>query len=126
KEPIVTVDPDTVYKPGDVLWGTGFGSADPNSYQRVVDVAYDATDNQLVLSMVFDNQLLIPGLNSDTPYLGLGNRDIFILKYSKTGSSAAWGRQIGDAYEQYRSAVALDKAGNVIVVGGFEGNLDFT
>lgn len=53
-----------------------------------------------------------------------GSSDIFIAKFSSAGSHL-WSRRIGGTSLDYPSDVAIDAAGNIIVIGNFSGTVDF-
>jgi len=58
------------------------------------------------------------------PLTSAGEDDIFVAKFSPSGA-CAWSKRFGDAGTQWTGAVAVDPSGNVIIVGGFYGTIDF-
>jgi len=59
------------------------------------------------------------------PLACAGKSDIFIAKLDRDGNHL-WSERFGDAdYGQYPSALAVDAAGNVLMVGHFRGSVDF-
>lgn len=56
----------------------------------------------------------------------LGGQDVFVAKYSPTGT-LYWARRIGGADDQWpiARAIALDHSGHLYVHGGFQGPTDF-
>ena len=82
-------------------------------------VAIDNSGNSFVTGS-FSNQITIGGntLNS------LGGRDIYITKFNVLGD-VLWTKQIGGAGNDEGRDLILDDQGNVIVVGFFNGNVDF-
>lgn len=60
-----------------------------------------------------------------------GSSDLFVSKLDLAGNFA-WARQIGDTVmnapddnDQWATSAAIDSAGNLIIVGGFQGTTDF-
>lgn len=53
-----------------------------------------------------------------------GNGNLFVASFDATGAPL-WSAGFGDAYQQEGDGIAIDSSGNVIVVGTFEGKLDF-
>jgi hypothetical protein len=82
-------------------------------------VAIDNSGNSFVTGS-FSNQITIGGntLNS------VGGRDIYITKFNVLGD-VLWTKQIGGAGNDEGRDLILDDQGNVIVVGFFNGNVDF-
>ena len=58
------------------------------------------------------------------PVTSAGGNDIFLAKYSSTGA-AIWSKRIGSTGTESGEAVAADSAGNVSLLGTFEGSVDF-
>jgi len=53
-----------------------------------------------------------------------GKDDIFIAKLTSTGQHV-WSKSFGDGYNQNATGIAADPDGNIIVTGGFVGNVNF-
>ena len=95
----------------ETAWGKVFGDA---SVQKINDVAFDASGNVYAV-----------GTFSGTLDFGGGsviatNDDVFVVKLGPSGNHL-WSRRYGDAAQQEANSVAVDSAGNVIVVGGMQG-----
>ncbi|WP_437731601.1 hypothetical protein [Sorangium sp. So ce1335] len=53
-----------------------------------------------------------------------GKRDVFLVKLDAAGN-VHWARQFGDAEDQSGTGVAVDGAGNIVLVGWFSGSIGF-
>ncbi|MGK3959706.1 hypothetical protein WMF38_42500 [Sorangium sp. So ce118] len=53
-----------------------------------------------------------------------GKRDVFLVKLDAAGN-VQWARQFGDAEDQAGTGVAVDGAGNIVLVGWFSGRISF-
>lgn len=53
-----------------------------------------------------------------------GVGDVFVAKLDQLGNHV-WSKRFGDADEQHGTGIAVDSSGNVIVVGSFQGSIDF-
>ncbi len=58
------------------------------------------------------------------PLISAGLSDVFIAKYSSTGTHL-WSRRFGGTGNDQGMAIAVDSSGNVYVIGSFEGTVDF-
>ena len=104
---------------GAFQWAHILTGSSPNTGRTV---AVDSADNVVIagafsLSIKQDQQL--------TPLLtSRGAGDGFIIKYSPTGV-LQWARSFGGTGEDIVYGVAVDKGGNIAVVGSFVGTLTF-
>jgi hypothetical protein len=95
------------------LWSKGFQAYD------VHDVAVNAA-----------GEILLTGLNLTQASFGgvtlmsKGSFDVYIVKLDKDGNHL-WSVSYGGSGWDYPSAFALDSAGNIFVVGYFEGSAAF-
>ncbi len=82
-------------------------------------VAIDDSGNSFVTGS-FSNQITVGGntLNS------FGGTDIYITKFDVLGN-VLWAKQIGGSGNDAGRDITLDSQGNIIVVGYFNGNVDF-
>jgi len=101
---------------GTLVWGKRWGDA---SGQLVECLAVDA-DRNVVVSGGFGGTLDFGG----EPLASAGDEDLFIAKLDPDGNRV-WSHRYGDAAVQRGKSVAIDRDGNVIVVGDFEGTIDF-
>ena len=100
------------------LWSQRFGStADDYGYS----VAVDSSGN-IVVTGSFIGTVGFGGgsLTSD----GSGFSDIFIAKYSPTGSHL-WSKRFGDTGNDRSADITVDSSGNIVVTGAFVGTVDF-
>src|SRR5205823_6448686 len=54
-----------------------------------------------------------------------GGADIFVAKY-RAGGTVEWARRAGGTSDDKGQGIAVDRNGNVFVVGNFNGNVDFS
>lgn len=59
-----------------------------------------------------------------TQFAGSSVDDIFVQKLNSSGS-LIWAKSIGGLGDQYAYGLCVDVAGNVLITGGFRGNIDF-
>src|SRR5262245_15445687 len=64
-----------------------------------------------------------PGAGT-TNLTSAGGLDVFVAKYSPAGNFL-WARSVGGAALDSAQDIAIDGAGNVLVVGSFNGTVDF-
>jgi hypothetical protein len=60
----------------------------------------------------------------DQPVTAAGQHDLVVVSYDRNGKPR-WGRRFGDAGDQHVEALAVDRRGDVVVMGWAEGRLDF-
>ncbi|MBE7450517.1 MAG: hypothetical protein HS111_16950 [Kofleriaceae bacterium] len=101
---------------GVVQWARAFGGTgnDP-----IRDIAVTADESVLIVG-AFEASVGFGG-NSFT---SLGGSDAFVAKLSATGQHV-WSKQYGGGSNDSAYAVALDAAGDVYVIGTFQGTVDF-
>ncbi len=100
---------------GSVAWANRWGDA---SAQFSYATAADGQGNTYVAG-VFDGTLDF-GVNT---LISNGGQDAFVVKID-AGGDPVWARQFGDAALQEINGIAADDVGNVVITGGFEGNID--
>jgi hypothetical protein len=101
---------------GSHIWSKTFGDT---SYDGGNSVAVDNSGN-VVLTGYFQGTVDFGG----GPLTGAGGKDIFIAKFSPTGSHL-WSERFGGTYDQEATAVAVDGNDNIIVTGPFRNMVDF-
>lgn len=99
------------------LWSVSFGGANPD---HVANPAVDAAGNTTIGGS-FRSESIDLGSG---PILNAGLSDAFLARYDKTGA-LVWGARYGDGSDQIIHDVAMDRDGGAVVVGTFEGTLDF-
>jgi hypothetical protein len=100
----------------DPIWSAIYGDA---SIQAPTSIAVDAMGNVFVCGF-FDGNIKF----GDTSLIGSGAADIFLAKFDDAGKPL-WGRRFGDAMSQFPCELAIDTTSNVVMVGGFQGSVDF-
>jgi DNA-binding response OmpR family regulator len=105
---------------GEFGWVRDLGG--PSGAQAVGNaVARDSQNNIFVVGN-FIGTVNFGGTSlSSTPS---GGKDIFIAKYSASGS-LLWVKRFGATGDDIAQGVAVDSAGNIIVTGSFAGTVDF-
>lgn len=102
---------------GTHLWSKAFGDpANQNAAAGVIDPSGDF--------------VVVGGFNGaldfgNGPLLSNGNGDIFVAKLAGKDGALLWSRAFGDSEYQGAAGVAVDGAGDVFIVGGFAGTIDF-
>lgn len=101
---------------GSTMWSYRFGGAEE---QEARALAVDAIGNTIVVGS-FSGSIDFGGAGG--PLSSAGLTDAFIAKIDPNGM-VVWRKQLGDDKAQYATGVAVDAAGNAIVVGRFEGTI---
>lgn len=99
------------------LWSASFGDA---ADDRVVGIAVDSEGNAY-LTGTFRGSITF-GEETHTASGSWG--DIFLVKFDEAGV-LQWSKSFGDSSDQGASALAVDGAGNVILVGTSSGTVNF-
>jgi hypothetical protein len=104
---------------GSWVWSKTIGGT---GYEQGNAIAADATGNVFVTGYI--------GSGSGGPDFGggalfsAGLSDVFLVKYSPTGSHV-WSQRFGGSGNDTGMALATDAAGNVYVIGSFEQSVNF-
>ncbi|RLB63490.1 MAG: hypothetical protein DRI90_06735, partial [Deltaproteobacteria bacterium] len=99
------------------FWGLRFGDETTNDYAWGLAVLGDGT------SVLVGEAIGPMDLGGNT--LGAnGATDVIIGKIDGTGAHL-WSARYGDANDSWANDVAVDGAGNMVLVGAFDGTLDF-
>lgn len=98
------------------LWSHRIGGV---SDENEIHVAYDPSGN-IVFAGDFSGTVNMGGGD----LVSVGNTDIVLAKFNAAGVHQ-WSQRFGDGNTQFAYAVTTDLSGNVIVVGSFDGFLDF-
>ncbi len=102
---------------GSHVWSKPLGGAGSD---YGVDVACDSAGNVIALGR-FQSTVDFGG----GPLASLGGTDNFVAKYSATDGSHLWSRAFGGTLTDLGHSLAVDAAGNVYVVGDFQGTVNF-
>ncbi|MBI5514994.1 MAG: SBBP repeat-containing protein [Deltaproteobacteria bacterium] len=97
-------------------WSRRFGGSGAQ-YGRAV--ALDRSGNVFVTGEVSGSVDFGGG-----PLVGAGRGDAFVVALSSLGAHR-WSRRFGDAEQQVGTSIALDRSGNVVIAGNFQGTVDF-
>lgn len=100
-----------------------FGDA---STQRATAVAVDSAGNAFVTGEFWGTLDFGEARQGDERFTlrSEGKRDVFLVKLDAAGN-VHWARQFGDEEDQAGTGVALDRAGNIVLVGWFSGRIGF-
>ncbi|MDC0741479.1 hypothetical protein [Polyangium mundeleinium] len=101
---------------GNHVWSKRFGEA---SSQGAAAMAIDSAGNVL-LTGYFVGTVDFGG----DPLTSAGNSDIYLAKLDGNGDHV-WSKRFGDSNYQAATATAVDGAGNVLLVGSFNGTVNF-
>lgn len=93
-------------------WIKGISQAD--WYDECTDLAIDKSGNIYVTGYA-DRNVTPPGIYR--------KKDIFVVKYDSSGSKL-WERQYGSNGNDQSFGLAIDKLGNIVIVGYTEGNFE--
>jgi hypothetical protein len=99
------------------LWSKRFGDAGFSQYGTAV--AVDGAGNVVVSGYFFGTVDFGGGALTSA-----GSDDLFVAKLDPSGNHL-WSKSFGGLGSQYARSVAVDKAGNVILAGGFALSVDF-
>jgi hypothetical protein len=101
---------------GNHVWSKRFGEA---SMEYAYSVAADDSGSVIVAGWFYDTVDFGGGLLTSA-----GNSDICVAKFDAAGNHV-WSKRFGDAGTEVAYDVAADGSGNIVVVGRFEGTIDF-
>jgi hypothetical protein len=101
---------------GTHVWSQGFGHAHD---QAGTSVAMDGADHAVVTGW-FEGSIDFGG----GFMASAGGRDMFLARFDAAGSHL-WSQGFGDDLNQSGSSVAVNRAGEIIATGWFEGSVDF-
>ena len=104
---------------GDHLWSLGFGSKDEDA---ALGLAVDPAGHVTVVGS-FDKTITF-GPADTTQHTSLGESDIYVTRFDPNGKFE-WTRTLGAEKEDGASGVGVDRSGNVVVTGWFQGTVDF-
>lgn len=109
---------------GSFLWAQAFGSS---NLDRAYSVKTDDQNNVFITGQFFDT-VSIPGLNINliaTPSNGaVFTNDVFVCKLNASGNFV-WAKSFGGPAGDVGASLATDSRGDVIILGSFNGNVDF-
>ncbi len=105
---------------GNLLWAYNLGSTGAD---RANGIAVDVNQD-IYLTGFFQNTVDFDISSGTELSTSAGGSDIFILKLSSDGNFV-WVKTIGSPQTQSANDLEIDHAGNVLVIGEFEGNVDF-
>jgi hypothetical protein len=98
------------------IWGTLFGNS---GYDELFDIKVDAADNIFVVGTTTSTNGIATAGTHQT--IQGGFYDGFLAKFSGTGARL-WSTYFGGSMNEDVNGLALDGAGNIIVVGGTPSN----
>jgi hypothetical protein len=101
---------------GQHLWSLGTGDA---AFQAGLGVAFQSTGHSIAVGS-FGGQVDFGG----GAVSAVGMNDAFITKHDANGTHV-WTKRYGDSGFQYATEVAVDSANNIVLIGEFDGSIDF-
>ena len=100
---------------GAVLYSTYLGGT---SYDSAADLAVDSAGHAYVVGTAHSNDMaLVDPLQEVMPTASRPNSDIFVAAISADGSALTFATYLGGGADDSGNGVALDRWGNVIVIG---------
>lgn len=103
-------------KSGKYLWSVVFGAAKLDHGNAV---AVDSQDN-VILAATISGTVKLGGKS----HTGQGQTDVLLAKFDTSGK-LLWAKVFGDASADHAEGVAVDSAKNIILVGYFQGSIEF-
>jgi len=100
---------------GNLLWLKQYGGPDSD---EAYGIASDGTGN-LYITGYFSGKADFSGMNINSE----GDRDFFVAKITQNGE-LLWVKQGGGESEDYGTAIAADKSGNVLITGIYKGTMN--
>jgi len=104
---------------GQHLWSKRFGGSSLSDSVIVNAVAVDANGNVVITGQLEGRADLGGAVLTSS-----GDKDVFIAKYSSSGAYL-WSKKIGSTGSDVGSGIGVDTSGNVLVIGQFQGTVDF-
>jgi hypothetical protein len=101
-------------KDGNVIWAKK--SSNALSSDALLSVATDASGDVYATGHFISDQITFGGITLTNP--GNGTQELFIVKYSSTGT-VLWADRIGGTGDEVGNAVVVDGQGNVFMAGQF-------
>jgi hypothetical protein len=103
-------------KAGAFEWATRIGGEGNDQIRRM---AVDGNGNIFVLGTFQDSLDLGGGKLTSA-----GVNDLFLARFDASGRHV-WSKRIGNAFNEVAGGIAVDRAGNLIVTGSYDKDLDF-
>ena len=103
---------------GAYFWSKKFGSP---TGDNSVAVAVEPLTNNVIVAGNFSSTIDFGG---GTTLTSLGSSDIFIAKYSPTGT-LLWAKRFGGTSPDMVTSIVLDSSGNIVITGYFAGTTSF-
>ena len=104
---------------GQHLWSKRFGGSSLSDSVIVNAVAADASGNVVVTGQLEGRADLGGAVLTSS-----GDKDVFIAKYSSSGTYL-WSQRLGATGSDVGNGIGVDTSGNVLVIGQFQGTVDF-
>ncbi|NUO48545.1 MAG: hypothetical protein HOV80_06785 [Polyangiaceae bacterium] len=99
------------------LWSKRAGDS---SDQACATVAVGGDGSVLITGHMAGNA----NFGGEQPLTSAGSSDVFLAKYDASGAFL-WNKRFGDGLGQWGSGLAVDLDDNIVLEGGFTGDLDF-
>lgn len=108
---------EAIFSPGGVLWARSFGGVD---FDSATSVAVDPSDD-VIVGGYFQADASFGGAT----FSSRGSEDVVVGKYAGTDGTHLWSRSFGSIEADRLQAVVVDSAGDVLIGGFFQGDIDF-
>lgn len=105
---------------GNYLWSFGIGGT------GTINPSSITVENNQFIYIVgsFYNTADFDPSENEFPLTALDSEDAFIAKYDTSGS-LIWAKVLNGTSSDYAESIGIDSDGNILITGGFNGNLDF-
>ena len=104
---------------GNMLWAKNFGG--PNDDKGI---SLDIKGPDLLITGYFTDTVNFNSSITTAKHTSKGVSDIFITKMDLSGNYI-WSKSVGSVSDEEGKSVSIDKSGNVLVTGFFNGSVDF-
>ncbi len=105
---------------GNLVWARAMGGF---GYDGGMSIAVDSKGNVYTVGYFMAIADFNPGSGTNTMNAS-GNADIFISKLD-AGGNFVWAKQMSGSLSELPTGISLDKNGNILICGAFEGTVDF-
>lgn len=104
---------------GNFIWAKSFGGATDDK-----GISIDIKGSDLAITGYFTDTINFNPVITTAKHTSKGGADVFFAKLDLSGNYV-WSKSIGNISDEEGKSVSIDKSGNVIFAGFFNGSVDF-
>jgi hypothetical protein len=104
---------------GNFVWAKNFGGP-----QEDKGIALDIQGTSIVCTGYYRDTINFDNTLTTAKHSSKGSADVYIAKFDLLGNYL-WSKAIGGSSDEEGKSVSIDKSGNVLVTGFFNGSVDF-